>query len=357
MRRRLLAVPLAALVVACVADPRLDEVPPSNGHPTRPVSASADGSVSVETAGPSSASVDLGASGSVVVVRTDEQMVVTPRPFANIVPGFCCLQDAFWLGPDGTLVALVQMEAEETSERLLRLDLADPGSEARLLPAGSPTFLAGGTIVVNGDETTVFDAEHPEGATLTLPFGVTVGGATADRTRLLGLRAREAPGLDLVLEPVVIGRDGGIGPWLPDAGVALTRGAERPFGAAGESAGVWFDDGPAGGSSGLNVVPAGGSGQGRNIAPDATGVSSWAWTPDGRGAVMLARDAIYSWSGGPTTRVRDLPPAPGGNGQWEIVGLTTDAVILSTRGGTMTVVPDAGGEPRTISGTLVAVVP
>lgn len=366
---------LVAVLVGCVSSPLPQ---PSVWAPGSAAAQPASTRAVTPTVAPPPTPIEFGGPGSVVLTRVaddatmslvsvgadgSERLLGQPRSLQNLVDGYEWEDGSISLGPGGIVLVEERTNREDpASYRLIRVNWADPGAKPRLLPNGRAFFLAGGTIVVADElwgtaRVTAFEEADPDGTALAAPARVGLFGTTADRSLLVGIRSTETSDSNPILEPVVVGRDGAVGPWLSAAGVALATGRERTIGAGGETLSQWFDDGPTGGSSGLSVVRAGIPDNGRNIAPGPGGVSDWAWTRDGRAVVMLAQGAIYRWDGARTARVLDVPAAVSDQYGLRIVGLTDAGVILSNGFEGSTFLAFDGGPRRQLDGRLLEVVP
>jgi len=127
-------------------------------------------------------------------------------------------------------------------------------------------------------------------------------------------------------------------------------GADRAFGAHGETAFRWSDSGSAKGSAGLAV-------EGPTTPRVETKVADpvdFAWAPGGRTLYIVTSTTVLGFDGGTTTKVVDLNRSTDGR---RIVGFTPDSILLGTKDGdTDAVSLDGSNRTDSLGGFLLGVI-
>jgi hypothetical protein len=127
-------------------------------------------------------------------------------------------------------------------------------------------------------------------------------------------------------------------------------GADRAFGADGQTAFRWSDSSAATGSAGLAV-------QGPTTPRVETKVADpvdFAWAPGGRTLYIVTSTTVLGFDGRTTTKVGDLNRSTDGR---RIVGFTPDSILLGTNDGdTDAVSLDGSNRTESLGGFLLGVI-
>jgi hypothetical protein len=376
------AVVVLAIAIGLVAGPlRLSVAEPAATPSPSPTPSP---TASLGSSAPSSA-VSLGSSGSAVVVRViDDRLDVlewrldgTWRTIAT-VPSLAAGMgtwafDGYYdmaIADDGHLalpVARGPAGAQDT--RLAILDLARPTAPPVLIDAGSPAFLADGTLVVLSavQDQTIRRYAPPYTGTFeqtVVPTDVSIVGPTgnvttplsvlADQSGLLGLRARPAQSgtASRPEELDALAWDGSVRSADAAADPSLVTAADRLVDAVGRSSFVQ-DPHQAAGPAFVVQAPGGDA-----IVIASADVSTNAWRPGGRELVYVEAGVLKIWDGSSSRTIDTLPTPADGT---FISGFTEHGVYVVFDGTTWHIpfgeCLRCGGPGGHLSGQVVRVVP
>ena len=240
------------------------------------------GSVRIVARVPGNTSLhDIAPDGRLLVARTDDRSGIAVR-----VPGESAERDLSWL--DSSNIAALSRDGRKVLFYEYGVGGGPNGSTYLRDTSGSAAVrLAEGTahaLSPSGDRAIVGvgDAPHLE----VIPTGAGEGTRIA-RTGLSLLGAR----------------------WLPDGEQLLLRART------------------AGGAERLYVTAVAGSGEVRQVTPDALSVAAggWAVSPDGRTVAVSGRDTteLFPVAGGAMQRAQGIPPG------WQVVGWIDGGILVS----------------------------
>jgi hypothetical protein len=325
--------------------------------------------------------IDMGPTGTVVAVRTNgtrldvvasgdggsERTIATIPSLKPVLGEWRLEEDSHGaISATGRLALAVtrgDVDHPELATAIINLSLLD--QPANFADPGPIAFLPDGTLVIGLDDTHVVRLAPPydgAGERKTLPAAVRLasplgGGAgrslslLADGTGVVGAQSVELANGDPAsyTQAVACSWDGSTPTADPAGDPLLVTGADRQFGADGQSAYLWSDSGPAGGSGGLAVE--GPSTPRVNVS--VADPKSFAWRPGGRQLIVVDGSILKSFDGAKATKLADLA---GGSGGGSIVGFTSDSALLVGSDGLTYRVLFDGSATWTIGGFVVGVV-
>ena len=232
-----------------------------------------------------------------------------------------------------------------------------------VIPAtGRLAFTPDGTLVIASDTAVVrarppYDSmtttDIPSGAVLARTAGGTRVSLIADGTGFYGLRQDAGPNPvpEENLTPVAILWDRSGSNADPSVDPLFITGADRAFGADGQTAFLWSDDSGGGGAARSGLAVAGpATPRTETKIPDAR---AFAWSRDGRTLYAITNTNLWAFDGQSSRKIATLRATRNAT---SIVGITPESVLVEGANGlTFGVRLDGSGEDG-IGGVLVGVV-
>ena len=226
---------------------------------------------------------------------------------------------------------------------------------------GSLAFERDGTLVIAAESVVRAQPPYDSSRVTDLPSGVvlatTTGGTRislmADGTGFYGVRQDAGPNADphANLTPVAISWDRSGTNADPSVDPLFVTGADRAFGADGQTAFLWTDDSGAGGAGASGLAVAGPATP--RVETKIDDARAFAWSRDGRTLYVITGTSLCAFDGHTSRVLKTLGAARGAT---RIVGLTPESVLVQgTNGLTIGVRLDGSGEDG-IGGTVVGVV-